>query len=197
MQNTHNALNLGPTTCKNTWSKSLYLVKKHITWFTCIRWCEFNSRDHQPGIFIELALSHFLTGGHYLRESFFELRYLRDSWSHNILSESGKLLFVFNDNHEIFQKCFQHLLPNHGNFTRNAIINLPVVRLEVERNFAVFRGVQVFRGVPPDLRQPMSAYALKKLFKVHAISQYDWDIYCVFISIVLPIHFVSTLNMYI
>ena len=58
------------------------------------------------------------------------------------------LHLVLYKNPELFNEYFISLLPSHTYNTRNVRINLPVVRLEVERHFALFQICKLWNELP-------------------------------------------------
>ena len=82
------------------------------------------------------------------------------------------LHLVLYKNTELFHEYFAPLLPSHSYNTRNIRINLPVVRLEVERHFTLFQSCKLLNELPDELLEPQSDNSLKVKYKRFALSQY-------------------------
>ena len=82
------------------------------------------------------------------------------------------LHLVLYKNTELFNEYFAPLLPSHSYNTRNIRINLPVVRLEVERHFTLFQSCKLLNELPDELLEPQSDNSLKVKYKRFALSQY-------------------------
>ena len=72
--------------------------------------------------------------------------------------------FILYNEQLTFTKYFGPLLPTHAYNTRNIKINLPSVRLRVERNFAVFNICNLINEVPDSFLEPQSKNSLKRRF---------------------------------
>ena len=66
-----------------------------------------------------------------------------------------------NDKPRLFDEFYEPHLSLQNYHTRNSRFNLPPVRLDVERNFAIFQSIKCFNVAPAQLRVPMSDYAFK------------------------------------
>ena len=82
------------------------------------------------------------------------------------------LHFSFYKDTETFNKYYLPLLPTHSYGARGTRINLPSVRVEVERQFALFQSCKLLNEIPSDLIQPQSNYSLKIKYKRRMLSQY-------------------------
>ena len=82
-------------------------------------------------------------------------------------------------NHELFNKYYLPLLPTHSYDTRNRRINLPVVRLEIEKQFALFQSCKLLNELPDDLLLPLSNYSIKVKYRHLALSNY-WLLFFAF-----------------
>ena len=56
--------------------------------------------------------------------------------------------------------------------TRNSRFNLPLVRLDVERNFIIFLSIKCFNVAPVQLCVPMSDYAFKVNYERIVLDSY-------------------------
>ena len=79
---------------------------------------------------------------------------------------------VFYKNTELFDAYYAPLLPFHSYSTRNRRINLPAVRLEVERHSTIFQSCKLMNELPEYLLIPQSDCSLKVRFKRLVLSQY-------------------------
>ena len=80
---------------------------------------------------------------------------------------------AFHDRNPVYYKCFQQWLPNHNHNTRFNKINLPIVRLDLEKKFAIFQSISTYNKLPMILTQPMSDARFKKLYKTFIINSYE------------------------
>ena len=80
--------------------------------------------------------------------------------------------FSFYKDTETFNKYYLPLLPTHSYGTRGTRINLPSVRVGVERQFALFQSCKLLNEILSDLLEPQSNYALKIKYKRRILSQY-------------------------
>ena len=79
---------------------------------------------------------------------------------------------ILYGNNDYYAKYFSHLLPTHSYNTRNTRINLPSVRLVVERNFTIFQLCKLINEIPSEWLEPQSLFTLSRKFTISAISQY-------------------------
>ena len=79
---------------------------------------------------------------------------------------------VFYKNVDLFNKYYKHLLPAHTYETRNTKINLPIVRLEIEKHFTIFQSCKLLNDLPNYLLEPQSDFSLKIKFRRFIISKY-------------------------
>ena len=82
------------------------------------------------------------------------------------------LHFVLYKNAELFEKYYMPLLPTHSYSTRVKRINLPAVRLEVEKRFVIFQSCKLLNELPDDLLEPQTDYSLKVRYKRLILSGY-------------------------
>ena len=73
---------------------------------------------------------------------------------------------------EIFREYYAPLLPSHSYGTRGIRINLPSIRLEVEKQSTVFQSCKLFNELPCDILEPRSIGVLKAKYRCYAISRY-------------------------
>ena len=82
------------------------------------------------------------------------------------------LHLVLYKNIELFNEYYVPLLPTHAYNTRKRRINLPAVRLEVERNFTIFQSCKLLNELSDELLEPQSDHSLKVRYRRLALSQY-------------------------
>ena len=101
-----------------------------------------------------------------------ELRLLKfeDLYQFNLLKFLHYMLYV---NHDLFDKYFSPLLPNHSYSTRNTRINFPGIRLRIERNFTVFRICKLMNEIPEEFLEQQSKNSLKNKFNDYKIDRYE------------------------
>ena len=75
-------------------------------------------------------------------------------------------------NQTFFNKYFLPLLPTHHYNTRNVRINLPNVRLDIEKHSALYNSCMLMNQIDETFLSQMSDYMLKKKFKDKCISSY-------------------------
>ena len=73
--------------------------------------------------------------------------------------------FSFYQKIDIFNKFYLPLLPTHNYSTRNKRINLPNVRLELEKQSVLFQSCSLLNKLPEELLVPQSKTSLKRKFK--------------------------------
>ena len=83
------------------------------------------------------------------------------------------LHFILYDDNLIFNENLSHLLPSHTYNTRGTRINLPSVRLQIEKNFTLFKLCELLNELPEELILPQSKIKLKRDFLNYAVSQYE------------------------
>ena len=81
--------------------------------------------------------------------------------------------YALYQNCDIFRIYFSHLLPAHNYRTRGSNINLPSVRLEVEKQATIFQCCKVINEVPHHLLEPQSPGMLKKRYNNWVLSKYE------------------------
>ena len=80
--------------------------------------------------------------------------------------------FIIRKNEDLFNNYLGPLIPHHPYGTRGTRINLPDVRLEIERQFAIFQMCKLFNDLPQHIIDSNTRQSLKYRFKNYAISQY-------------------------
>ena len=75
-------------------------------------------------------------------------------------------------NTDFFNKYYLPLLPAHSYGTRGIKINLPSVRLEVEKQFALFQSCKLVNELPGNFLEPQSEHLLKSKYKKLILSGY-------------------------
>ena len=93
-----------------------------------------------------------------------------DLYQFDLLKFLHYMLYV---NHDLFDKYFSPLLPNHSYSTRNTRINFPGIRLRVERNFTVFRICKLMNEIPEEFLEQQSKNSLKNKFNNYKIDRYE------------------------
>ena len=86
-----------------------------------------------------------------------------------LLSFAHLILYGSDD---LFEKYLMPLLPHHQYNTRNIRINLPVIRLQVEKQVTIFQACKLINELPEHLIVPQSKLSLKRKYKEYAISRY-------------------------
>ena len=79
---------------------------------------------------------------------------------------------IFYKKADFFNEYYAPLLPSHSYGTRRIKINLPPVRLEIEKQSTIFQTCKLLNEIPAELLEPQTKEILKKKFKIMAISQY-------------------------
>ena len=75
-------------------------------------------------------------------------------------------------NGSIFTKYFAPHLPDHSYNTRNRIINLPGIRLNIERNFTIFQCCKLLNELSDTLIEPQSNTMLRNRFREKCFLEY-------------------------
>ena len=78
----------------------------------------------------------------------------------------------FYHNHDLLFENFSHLLPNHQYLTRQNRINLPIIRLNIEKHWTIFQCCKIINELDEEFLHPQSTVALKKKFKQRCIDNY-------------------------
>ena len=68
---------------------------------------------------------------------------------------------------------FSDFIPNHDHQTRNFNLILPSVRLDIQKNSAIFQAIYHFNTLPPYLKVPMSDFKFKSLFNKMILDSYQ------------------------
>ena len=80
--------------------------------------------------------------------------------------------FITYRRFDIFMEYFFNLLPMHDYPTRNVRIHLPQTRLDVEKNFTLYKSAELINTIDEDFLNQQSNYTLKKKFKTMCIDSY-------------------------
>ena len=80
--------------------------------------------------------------------------------------------FTINDRPKVFEGLCESDLSLRNYHTRNSRFNLPLVRLDVERNFAIFQSIECFNVASAQLFVPMSDFAFKENYKRIVLESY-------------------------
>ena len=72
--------------------------------------------------------------------------------------------FILYEKYYLFLLYFSDLLPNHNYFTRHQKINLPPIRLSIERQGTVFQLCKLINELDEDFLVPQSQSSLKRKF---------------------------------
>ena len=74
---------------------------------------------------------------------------------------------------EIYRNYFLPLLPASNHNTRSSKYNLPVVRLEVEKQATIFQCIKVINAMPEELLRPQSMISLKNKYRKLTLNRYN------------------------
>ena len=80
--------------------------------------------------------------------------------------------FVLYSDNDMYVKYLLPLMPRHRYNTRNIRINLPDVRLQVEKQSTVFQMCRLVNELPDFLLVPQSKFSLKNKFKNFVMANY-------------------------
>ena len=80
--------------------------------------------------------------------------------------------FCFYRRFDIFLEYFSNLLPIHNYNTRNIKINLPIVRLDIEKQFVLYKSCELINEIDDSFLIEQSSIRLKKSFKAKCIESY-------------------------
>ena len=80
--------------------------------------------------------------------------------------------FLLYNRYDIFDKYFSCLLPRHSYGTRNVRINLPSIRLNIEKQSARYRCCVLINELDECFLQPQSNAQLKRIFRNHCLQNY-------------------------
>ena len=72
----------------------------------------------------------------------------------------------------LFNIHFLQLLPQHHYNTRGIKLNIPPIRLEIERTLPIYNCVTLINSIPDFLIQPQSSLTLKKNAKKYFLDKY-------------------------
>ena len=79
---------------------------------------------------------------------------------------------IYYNNTDVFLSNFSHLLPSHSYDTRSKRINLPDVRLIIEKQFTIFQMCRIINDLPDYLLLPQSLNSLKHKYLERALNSY-------------------------
>ena len=82
------------------------------------------------------------------------------------------LRYALYENHDIFESHFAQFIPVHDYRTRSLRINLPPIRLEIERRFTVYQVCKLYNEINNSFLEPQSKKTLTKNFKKFCINTY-------------------------
>ena len=77
-----------------------------------------------------------------------------------------------NDRPRLFDEFYEPHLSLKNHHIRNSCFNLPLFRLDVERNFVIFQRIKCFNVAPAQLCVPTSDYAFKVNYKLIVLHSY-------------------------
>ena len=77
------------------------------------------------------------------------------------------------DDPNLLSKYFINFIPSHNHNTRLNRFYLPPIRTELERNFTIFRSIELYNKLPTFLTVPMSDFKFKTLFKEYCFNKYS------------------------
>ena len=97
---------------------------------------------------------------------------LKDIYKFSLLKFYHQIVY-FDNNSNIFNDYFSHLLPGHTYETRGVRINLPQVRLQIEKNFPIFQICKLINELPEEFVLYQSSFSLKKRFKNMILMAYQ------------------------
>ena len=78
----------------------------------------------------------------------------------------------FYENTHLFNEYSSNFLPDHNYSTRNSKINLPAIRLDIERHSTIFQCCKLINNIDESFLLPQSKYMLKNRFKKYCLSGY-------------------------
>ena len=77
------------------------------------------------------------------------------------------------ENTSLFDSYFLHLLPSHSYSTRDTKINLPSVRLDIEKQATIFQCCNLINNIDNRFLLPQSKFTLKNQFKNYCLASYE------------------------
>ena len=77
-----------------------------------------------------------------------------------------------NDRPRLFEELYEPHLSLQNYHTKNAHFNLPLVRLDTERNCTIFQNIKCFNVALVQLCVPISDYAFKVNYKRIVLDSY-------------------------
>jgi hypothetical protein len=75
-------------------------------------------------------------------------------------------------NSDFFDNIYGNLVPNHSYGTRSTRLNVPQVRLDIEKQSTVYQSVAVFNSAPESLLEPSSSHSFKNRYKKAVLDGY-------------------------
>ena len=81
--------------------------------------------------------------------------------------------FLYGNHQSIFYNYFLDLMPLHTYNTRHRNINLPNIRLEVEKSLTVYNSAKIINDFPEHLLTPQSTATLKVRYKDFVMEKYN------------------------
>lgn len=89
---------------------------------------------------------------------------------------TNMILFIhsilYGQNSNLFYDFIGRHLPQHRYGTRNSRLNIPSIRLKIEKQSTFYNTIKIFNDMPPEFLEPQSRHSLKKKCKVLALQNY-------------------------
>ena len=79
---------------------------------------------------------------------------------------------IYGNNYNIFEEHFSDLLPHHTYQMRESKMNLPVIRLQLEKFMTKYNFIRLINKLPEEFLIPQSSQRLKFNYKKHALQKY-------------------------
>lgn len=106
----------------------------------------------------------------HINDMYFSLGLLKfdDIYKYFLLKFLRRAIF---DDADLFNVYFSPLVPTHNYPTRRHL-NIPPIRVEIERHSPIYQAVGLFNSVPSFLLEPMTDLKFKRVFKEYCMSGY-------------------------
>lgn len=104
-------------------------------------------------------------------EMYYKLNFLKFDDIYNYFLTKFLHRVLYKDD-KLYNEYFSQHVPDHRYQIRNKKFNLPPIRVEVERNFTIFRAIELYNSLPDTLKVPLSDTRLKKSFKKYVLDTY-------------------------
>ena len=89
---------------------------------------------------------------------------------------TNMILFIhsilYGQNSNLFYDFIGRHLPQRRYGTRNSRLNIPSIRLKIEKQSTFYNTIKIFNDMPPEFLEPQSRHSLKKKCKVLALQNY-------------------------